>query len=306
MARAVWQVRWLVAGCLIAGAVLGVWYESGQARYRTTATLRWMSPSVSYLHSGYWDIAGRTRASQLSALIGAHPQAKQVFLRTGKEPWIVRLEVLHEESGLGRSVCDEILKSLRALDEQTAANLKTAQGDRTSLQELRLALEQLEVLLDSVPEDKDLSVTRVSEDPITRLNQQFTGEVGLRVPVDNLPLFPWYRSLQVRAARFLAAMAADPSASAVAAQLTALQQQAVEKLVNYWWSLDLLASSAPLPEFNVEAVSEEPLGRSQRPIQSALVGMWIAGFAAMLLAVPLRWLRLNWRLIVRAESRSDA
>lgn len=238
-------------------------------------------------------------------MIGNHPQATRIALRTEKDPWIVRLEVLHDQPGEGRAVAEEVLQSLAQLDAQTAAAGGSREGREATLETLRRTLTELEMQVAAVPEDV-LRVPVVPEDPVMRLNQQFTSEVGPRIPLENLPLFPWYRSLQVRTPQLLSVTAAGggPQIPTQAIQrLIELQQTSTAQLLQYWWSQDLLVSTGPLPVPNVEATSEQPLGGNRRRLQAGLLGLWIAGVAAVLLAVPLRWLRLHWREIVCPENR---
>lgn len=304
VARAIWQARWLVVACLVAGLVLGVWYESGQPRFRTTTTIRWLSPNISYLYSGYWDITSKVRAGQLRAIIGNHPQASKIALRTDKDTWIARIDVLHDTPGAGKTVGQEVLQALQKLDEQTATSQHSSSSTPSSLQKLQRTLTELEALLSMIPQEKTSTESSVPDDPITRLNQQFTSEAGPRLPLENLPLFPWYRSLQVRTSRILAAGASAgvmlPPASLE--RLIALQQLSTAELLECWWSFDVLVSAGPLPRFNVESISEQPEASRRRQLQAALLGLWIAGGAAVLLAVPLRWLRLHWRSVIAAET----
>lgn len=304
VARAVWQARWLVLACLVVGALLGIWYEGEQPQFRTTTTLRWQSPHISYLYSGYWTITGSIRAGQVRAMIGNHPQGSRIALRTEKDPWIVRLEVLHDRPGEGREVSEEILQGLAKLDEQTAVAGRSSEGSEETLLLLHRTLTELEMELAAIPEAAS-TVPGFSDDPASRLNQQFTSEAGPRIPLENLPLFPWYRSLQVRTSQLLSATASG-SGTEIPPQtiqrLMELQQASTAQLLQYWWSLDLLVSTGPLPVPSVEAISEQPVGGNRRRLQAALVGLWIAGLAAVLLAVPLRWLRLRWRDIVRPEN----
>jgi hypothetical protein len=304
LARAIWQARWLVVGCLMAGAVLGVWYESGQPRFRTTTTIRWLSPNISYLYSSYWEITSKVRAGQLRAMIGNHPQASRIALRTDKDSWIARLEVLHDTPGAGEKVGEEILQALQKLDEQTAATHQSSSDTPDSLQKLQQTLTELEALLATIPEDRTSAESAVRDDPVTRLNQQFTSEAGPRLPLENLPLFPWYRSLQVRTSRILAAAAAaGTKLSPISLErLIALQQFSTAQLLECWWSFDVLVSAGPLPRFNVESISEQPEASSRRQLQAALLGLWLAGGAAVMFAVPLRWLRLHWRSVIAAET----
>jgi hypothetical protein len=307
-ARAVWQVRWMVLFFLVAGAVLGVWYDALQPRFRTTTTIRWLSPNISYLNRGYWEIAANIRAGQLRAIIGNHPLSTEVLLLTEKDPWIARLEVLHDNPEQGAVICEEILLALRMLDQRTAAAVQTPAGSPRLLDRLHQTLAELESLLATVPKDTLSALQTVPVDPVMRLNQQFTSEAGPRMPLENLPLFPWYRSLQVDVSRILAAAAATGNpeiASDLIPRLTALQQGSTELLLQYWWSLDLLVSAGPLPGFQIESVAERPLDGLQRQLQSVMLGFWLAAVAATLLAVPWRWLRLHWSEIVRPEVPAD-
>jgi hypothetical protein len=165
-------------------------------------------------------------------------------------------------------------------------------------------LTDLEALLATIPEDGTHPESTVPDDPSTRLNQQFTSEAGPRLPLENLPLFPWFRSLQVRSSRILATAASRKVVlpPAFLERLTALQQRSTTLLLECWWSFDVLISAGPLPRFTVESTTEQPEASRRRQLQAALLGLWIAGGAAVLLAVPLRWLRLHWRSIVAAET----
>jgi len=304
VARAVWQVRWLVLGFLLAGAVLGVWYDALQPRFRTTTTIRWLSPNISYLYRGYWEIAANIRSGQIRAIIESHPLSPIVLLRTEKEPWIARLEVLHDSAEKGAVICEEILQALRLVDQRTAAAAQLRSGNPNQLEKLYQTLAELQSLLATLPKATSPSTQQVPDDIVTRLNQQFTSEAGPRLPLENLPLFPWYRSLQVRTSRILAAAASagtmHPPASLE--RLIALQQLSTALLLECWWSFDVLVSAGPLPQFNVESISEQPEASRRRQLQAALLGLWIACGAAVLLAVPLRWLRLHWRSVIAAEN----
>lgn len=307
-ARAVWQVRWLMLGFLVAGVVLGVWYETLQPRFRTTTTIRWLSPNISYLYRGYWEIAANIRAGQIRAIIGNHPLSTKILLRTEKDPWIARLEVLHDNPGQGAATGEQILQALRLLDQQTAAAFHSPAGSPLLLQNLHQTLAELQFLLATLPKDKLSSPQTVPDDPVTRFNQQFTSEAGPRLPLENLPLFPWYRSLQIDASRILTAAAATENpaiASDFITRLNGLQQRSTELLLQYWWSFDLLVSAGPLPGFQIESISERPLAGVQRQLQSGSLGFWLAAVVATLLAVPCRWLRLHWAEIVRPEVPAD-
>lgn len=256
-----------------------------------TINIRWLSPNISYLYSGYWDITSRIRAEQFRSIIGGHSQAPRISLRTEKDPRIARLEVLHDRAGAGETVADEVLRSLQRLDEQHSSAVPPSDTSAHPLQKFQQTLTELESLLATMPTDPATSTSALPDDPVTRLNQQFTSEAGPRLPLENMPLFPWYRSLQVRTSRLLSATASGggPQIPTQTIQrLVELQQTSTTQLLQYWWSQDLLVSTGPLPVPNVEGISEQPVGGHRRRLQSGLVGLWIAGVAAVLLAVPLR------------------
>ena len=308
VARAVWQVRWLVLGFLLAGAVLGVWYDALQPRFRTTTTIRWLSPNISYLYRGYWEIAANIRSGQIRAIIESHPLSPKVLLRTEKEPWLARLEVLHDSAEQGAVICEEILQALRLVDQRTAAAAQLRSGNPNQLEQLYQTLAELQSLLATLPKATSPSTQQVPDDIVTRLNQQFTSEAGPRLPLENVPLFPWYRSLHIDVSRILAAAAETGTPaleSDVINRLNALQQRSTEQLLQCWWSFDLLVSAGPLPGFQIESVSERRLDSVQRQLQSVVLGFWLAAVAATLLAVPLRWLRVHWAAIVRPEVPPD-
>jgi hypothetical protein len=301
VARAVWQARWLVPVCLLGGAILGFWHESRQAEFRTTMTLRWRSSNISYLYRSYWDYAAKIRAGQLNGILSAHPQAGRLALRTEPDPWIVRLEVLHDGPGQGKLVGEELLQSLRVLDQRTVSDGALSERQKAGFRDLQKTLGELETLLRTLPEAPTMPGYVASGAQLTRLNQQFTSESGPRIPLDNLPLFPWYQSLQIRSSNVLAQAASERNLLEAAEQLAALQQRAVQQLVQFWWSMDLLVSAGPMPDFGLEAVSEQKLSSLSRSLQSASIGMWICGLLGVLLAVPFRWLRSNWQAIVESE-----
>jgi hypothetical protein len=297
LARAVWQLRLLIVGCLIAGAILGAYLESARPRFRTTTTLRWVSPNISYLYSGYWSIAGKIRLSQLTAIAGSRLDAANLFVRAEKDPWSVRLDVVHDAPGMGRQITDEIVRQLRLLDSQPPASTGIAAATNTPLLRLRESLEQLEKVLATIASGTQTTDQTPLDDPIHRINQQFTTEAGPRIPLENLPLFPWYRSLQQRTSRVLASSASSTIAPEKLETLTQLQQQSVERLLQYWWSLDLLVSAGKLPDCVLEPASERAEATPARMLQSIAIWMWISGLTSVLFAIPLRWIRLNWAKI---------
>lgn len=297
LARAVWQLRGLIVGCLVAGAMLGAYCESGRPRFRTTTTLRWVSPNISYLYNSYWNIAGKIRLSQLTSITGSRPDAANLFVRADKDPWSLKLEVLHDAPGMGRQITDEIVRQLRLLDSQAPARAGDAAATNTPLLSLRESLEELEKVLATIASGTPTNDQTHSDDPIHRLNQQFTTEAGPRIPLENLPLFPWYRSLQLRTSRVLASSASSAVTPETLETLTQLQQQSVERLLQYWWSLDLLVSAGRLPDCVLEPASEHAEATTGRMLQSIAIWMWISGLTSVLFALPLRWILLNWAAI---------
>lgn len=301
--RAVWQLRWLVAMILLAGGLMGLWHESGQARFRTTLTLRWLSPNISYLYRGYWDVAGKIRAGQLRSLMAAHREASNLALREDGNPWLVRMEVLHHDIGQGRDIGRELLHALRQMDQTPGKDGVAVDDLDGPLVKLRQALVDMECLLAAYCGEMATVREGAIEDPITSADQYVTDGAGPRIPLNSLPLYPWYRSVHTRVAGVLASREFPRTEVDLERRLTDLLLEATERLLECWYSFDLLVAAHDLPTWHVDLIAEIPITGTQRKIQAALLGIWVAGLSSVLFAIPLRWLWMRWDDIVPCRSQ---
>ncbi len=299
LARCVWKYRWFMTASLLLGSVLGLAYAASLPARRTTATIRWLSPHLSYLYQSYWDISGRTRAAQLQGLISQRADAAQIALRTQKEHWILKIEVLHDERETGKLVIEQLLSELKRTDEKNSG-LPGAVQDRSKLAaKLVQTLSRIEETLSSIQTPNTPSEAETLPDvALSKLNQQFSSEAGPRIPLENLPWFPWYRRVQLKAATVLSSYTPTNQYSAEPiVALPELLDQATIELLQYWTSLDLLVSAGPLPAWTIESVSETELNTHTRFIQYSLLGVWTAAFLSILLVLPWNWVSTHWSII---------
>jgi hypothetical protein len=293
--RAVWLIRRWILLLIVAGGVCGFFSNWQRPARQTSAIIRWMSPGTSYTSTGYWELLGRIRQSQLQGLAGSLGNSQMISLRTQKDPWLLRIDVLHDKEQSGSETIKTLLAKLQALDSELSTGLGGVSNHLQISEQLVGKLAELNIALN------ELGAAQVDDQlnpPIDRLPTQIHMDGSPRLPLASTPWFPWYTRLKQRANLLLATEGIQKKIPQQI-RVVRLTEESAALLLRHWCSLDLMASTAELPRWRLESVTELEINTAQRLLRDVGAGMWIAATIAVLGAVPVKWWVENWARVIR-------
>ncbi len=300
LARAVWHLRFWIFLTVIAGGVVGGAAYWKRPRLQTTATLRWISPHVSYLSTFYWDVTGKIRQSQLQGLAANMPHRDLMNVRPQKEAWLLLLEVQHELPNEGQRTIEQWLSALRETEDKSSQMQKSVSVDAVS-EQLIATLTQLDVLLDTLSAPEPAESSRSFGE---RLPSPLSLDGSARLPLANTPWFPWYSHLKQRANACLASNL-TPVHSPDRKRLIQLTDNAAGMLLRHWSTMDVLSSSAELPAWRVESITTIEIRTLERLLRDVAAGVWVSLTLCLLLVVPIRWLAENWKQVTATSQPNN-
>ena len=172
-ARAVYRCRWFCLLLLLSGAGNGLWLGLQQPLLRTIAVLRVANPLVGYHHRSYWEPQGRIAQSQVRMAAESFLSRGTFNLKAESDPWMMRLEVQHQQAGSGQQSVQDVLGKLSDIGTR-AAPAAAAGTPPGTVQTAAIAelLDQLQQVLGLLRAQRGLSPLDLSQTAAAVAGQQ--------------------------------------------------------------------------------------------------------------------------------------
>ena len=124
------------------------------------------SPGISHTARNYWDTEGKAKILELKTIASARYPEYLISARIESEPWLIRLEVDHEEAGAGRIMFEDII------DDNVKGGVSQSQrpieGDNSpyaeAFRESLIQLEQKLAEISQTTEDQSEKMRSVNPD----------------------------------------------------------------------------------------------------------------------------------------------
>lgn len=299
----VWRYR--IAGLLLfvcITIVAGFVTHQSALPYRTTVSLRLVSPFLTYRNRDYWTTSGKIWRSELDALGGklSSPDLK-IATTVAAEPWLLSVTAEHSandqiEDVLKQLVNDaarqlaEVNSSAAETDTLVAASAGYSSGMSGILTALRQELSKLEELVPASA-SVDRTADQLAEAGIS------SASTSSSVPFQAVPYFPWFQRLQLRACDALSRAAkAEPGRELSADQQREMAhhlEEASSLMTQVWLGLDPSNPVNMIPSATMQSIQSHPnTGRSIS--RSATIGIWFGAAAVVALSCISMWLCEYW------------
>ena len=255
------------------------------------------SPGISHTARNYWDTEGKAKILELKTIASARYPKHQISARIESEPWLIRLEVDHEEADAGRAMFEDIIDDPdRAVVSKTQGQMEGSTSPHAEA--FRESLIQLEKKLAEIsPTTEAPSGTMRSDNPDVRRVAITSFES--RLPIEDLAHYDWYVELKARVAGlFMDRVASSDEGKTEQFNEIARQLEwASRKLHLYWTTSDLTSSVRLPPEVLLTQVSEQQKNRSQATLKASAMGVWAGLLMGFLLSMVAYWLSQHWPTI---------
>ena len=292
-----WKYRFLCLACVVIGGLCGAYAGFDSRKFHSTGICRMSSPGISHTARNYWDTEGKAKILELKTIASARYPEYLISARIESEPWLIRLEVDHEEAGAGRIMFEDII------DDHVKGGVSQSQrpmeGDNSPHAEaFRESLIQLEQKLAEIsPTTEDQSEKMRSDNPDVRRVAITSFES--RLPIEDLAHYDWYVDLKARVARVYidTAGSSDVGKTEQFNEIARRLESASQKLHLYWTTSDLTSSVRLPPDVLLTQVSEQPKNRSQAILKASAMGVWAGLLMGFLLSMVVHWLAQHWPAI---------
>jgi hypothetical protein len=292
-----WKYRFLCLACVVIGGLCGAYAGFDSRKFHSTGICRMLSPGISHTARNYWDTEGKAKILELKTIASARYPKHQISARIESEPWLIRLEVDHEEADAGRAIFEDII------DDPDKAVVSKTQGQMEGstsphAEAFRESLIQLEQKLAEIPRTtEDQSEKMRSGNPDVRRVAITSFES--RLPIEDLAHYDWYVDLKARVARVYmdTAGSSDAGKTEQFNEIARRLESASQELHLYWTTSDLTSSVRLPPDILLTQVSEQPKNRSQAVLKASAMGVWAGLLMGFLLSMVVHWLSQHWPTI---------
>lgn len=296
-----WKYRFLCLACAVIGGFCGAYAGFDSRKFHSTGICRLISPGISHAARNYWDTEGKAKILELKTIASAHYPEYLISARIESEPWLIRLEVDHEEANAGRIMFHNIIdntekgtakgvmsQTQRPMEEDTSPY---AEAFRESLIQLEQKLAEIPPTTENQPEEKRLGNPDVRRVAITSFES--------RLPIEDLAHYDWYVDLKSRVAELFMERTAslDGGKAEQFNEIAGRLEWASQNLQLYWTTSDLTSSLRLPPEVLLTQVSEQQKNRSQAILKASAMGVWAGLLMGFLLSVVVHWLMQHWPTI---------
>lgn len=302
LAAFLWRFRTLCILVLVVSALAGAIYFQAMLPRRTALSLRLVSPSVSYRYSDYWVSAGKMWRAELVAMAEERSRPdRKILVRATDEPWLLELSAEHTLSDALEDDLRKLVGDVQSelgvssgvdgeADSRVLSALGTA-GPTELMSQLKHRLLTLEQLLQQAGSETDGAVTSVVRTGLESGHLQISG-TATSVPVQSVPYYPWYESMQQRVCQRLAASRDSTNASSLSEEqrdsLSGNLEQASLLLTQVWFGMDPLNSANQLPSAQIQRAQQGSSGHSL--INTVALSCWFGLAAILVLAIAGEWL----------------
>lgn len=305
LAAFLWRFRTLCILVLVVSALAGAIYFQAMLPRRTALSLRLVSPSVSYRYSDYWVSAGKMWRAQLVAMAGERSRPdRKISIRATDEPWLFELSAEHTlsdvaEDDLRKLVSDaqSELRILSGVDDEADSRVLSALGSAGPtelMSQLKYRLLTLEQLLQQASTETEGAVASVVRTGLESGHLQISG-TATSVPVQSVPYYPWYESVQQRVCQRLAASGDSKIAKRLSEEqrnsLSENLEQASLLLTQVWFGMDPLNPANQLPSAQIQRAQQGSSGHSL--INTVALSCWFGLAVILALAIAGEWLMRN-------------
>ena len=292
-----WKYRFLCLACVVIGGLCGAYSGFDSRKFHSTGICRMSSPGISHTARNYWDTEGKAKILELKTIASARYPEYLISARIESEPWLIRLEVDHEEAGTGgdmfQNIIDnpengEVLQTERPMEEDTSPY---AEAFRESLIQLEQKLAEIPPTTENLSEKKRSGNPDVKRVAITSFES--------RLPIEDLAHYDWYVDLKSRVAELFMERTAslDGGKAEQFNQIARQLERASQKLHLYWTTSDLTSSVRLPPDVLLTQVSEQQKNRSQTILKASAMGVWSGLLMGFLLSMVVHWLAQHWPAI---------
>ncbi len=292
-----WKYRFLCLACVVIGGLCGAYAGFDSRKFHSTGICRMSSPGISHTARNYWDTEGKAKILELKTIVSARYPQYLISARIESEPWLIRLEVDHEEADAGRVMFQDIIddhvkggvsQTRRPMEEDTSPY---AEAFRESLIQLEQKLAEIPPTTENQSEKKRLGNPDVRRVAITSFES--------RLPIEDLAHYDWYVDLKSRVAELFMERTAslDGGKAEQFDEIARQLERASQKLHLYWTTSDLTSSLRLPPEVLLTQVSEQKKNRSQAILKASAMGVWAGLLMGFLLSVVVHWLMQHWPTI---------
>ncbi|MFM7168748.1 MAG: hypothetical protein ACKO3T_26215, partial [Planctomycetaceae bacterium] len=241
--RAIDRCRWLCLLVLAIGLLSGFFAAWNAPRYQTTAVLRLSSEAVSYQQTAYWQARANTVAVQLRAWAYAADSQAALVVKPESIPWMLRIEILHPESGAGKQLLERLLNRLRTVQADASGLADRDSQGQTLAHSLQSLMNQFQQQLFQLQRQAGLP-TGLAEAPAEAgRGQGLLAHTDTQLPYWLLPHVHRYQQLMLSADHYFSAMvgeSGDVSAGPEQLRLLEIQHLLAQRLLTYRGSLDLM------------------------------------------------------------------
>ena len=255
------------------------------------------SPGISHTARNYWDTEGKAKILELKTIASARYPEYLISARIESEPWLIRLEVDHEEAGAGRIMFEDIIddhvkggvsQSQRPMEGDTSPY---AEAFRESLIQLEQKLAEIPPTTEDQPEKMHPGNPDIRRVAITSFES--------RLPIEDLAHYDWYVDLKARVAGLFMERTAssDGGKTEQFKEIARQLEWASQKLHLYWTTSDLTSSVRLPPDISLTQVSEQQKNRSQTILKASSMGVWSGLLMGFLLSMVVHWLAQHWPAI---------
>ncbi|HAV33471.1 MAG TPA: hypothetical protein DC058_23260 [Planctomycetaceae bacterium] len=286
------------------GAVWGGWQGVHAERFRTVALCRLQAEGISHSARTWWEAESKSVCAELRSLYAVNHPGEILTARVEPEPWLLRLDLNHDNAGDGERRLQAVLDALNASRQrvQVRQNGESVRGTR-----LRQALMQL---------SEELAIVQAAMSDASALSAIKPGAPELRtlvmdrewrLPIEVTPYVAWYRRLSEQASAGLERLATTEVENRVVLgeRLAARLENAGLEFHAYWASLDLLASTRVLPVVHSTSFSQQLRPRLTAILQGAGFWAWICSAVTFAALSVFCWYLRHRKVIAFLVSRTD-
>ena len=318
LAAFLWRFRGPCILVLVVSALVGAIFHQEMLPRRTALSLRLVSPGVSYRYADYWVPAGKVWRAQLVAMAGERSRPdRKISVRATDEPWLLELSAEHTlsdtpEGDLRKLVGDaqSELGVPSGVDGETNSRVLSALGSAgptALMSQLKHRLLTLEQLLQQASSEIEGAVTSVVRTGLESGHLQISG-TATSVPVQSVPYYPWYESVQQRVCQRLAASGDSSKVTSLSEEqrnsLSGNLEQASLLLTQVWFGMDPLNPANQLPSAQIQRAQQGLSGHSL--IKTVAISCWFGLAAILVLAIVGEWLMRNSRQIFNGKKPESA
>ncbi len=305
LAAFLWRFRGLCILVLVVSALAGAIYHQAMLPRQTALSLRLVSPSVSYRYSDYWVPAGKVWRAQLVAMAEERSRPdRKISVRPTDEPWLLELSAEHTLSDVPEDDLRKLVSDAQSelgvpsgVDGEADSRVLSAlgsSGPTELMSQLKHRLLILEQLLQQAGSETDGAVTSVVRTGLESRHLQISG-TATSVPVQSVPYYPWYESVQQRVCQRLAASGDSSKVNGLSEEqrdsLSGNLEQASLLLTQVWFGMDPLNPANQLPSAQIQRAQQGPSGHSL--INTVALSCWFGLAAILVLAIAGEWLMRN-------------